>query len=170
MPVQLHALRECCIPRALRPAIQPACLPARLQALKRKLAARKSFVPWGGGKFVPLQLKMPPREPLLLEEVGPVAPAPAPAAGPPPVVLPPGIEPLVLWEPPAGAEGQPVLVDDMLTQVGFERVGRAGGGQGARCLCSAGVAWKARVLLLLAVPVSVPACLARCACYMWLTA
>ena len=52
MPVQLHALRECCIPRALRPAIQPACLPARLQALKRKLAARKSFVPWGGGKFV----------------------------------------------------------------------------------------------------------------------
>ena len=34
------------------PSSLPACPPARLQALKRKLAARKSFVPWGGGKFV----------------------------------------------------------------------------------------------------------------------
>lgn len=89
------------------------------QALKRKLAARKAFVPWGGGKFVPLKLKVPTREPLLETELGegaPAAPAAAPAA--PAVVLPPGVEPLVLWEPPAGVEGQPVRVDDMLTQVG----------------------------------------------------
>lgn len=29
-----------------------------VQSLKRKLAARKAFVPWGGGKFVPLKLKV----------------------------------------------------------------------------------------------------------------
>jgi len=31
---------------------------ALLQSLKRKLAARRAFVPWGGGKFVPLKLKV----------------------------------------------------------------------------------------------------------------
>ncbi|KAL4440282.1 hypothetical protein ABPG75_003283 [Micractinium tetrahymenae] len=91
--------------------------PAVSQALKRKLAARKAFVPWGGGKFVPLKLKAPPRDLLPEAELpagAPAAPAAAPAA--PAVVLPPGVEPLVLWELPAGVEGQPVRVDDMLTQ------------------------------------------------------
>lgn len=31
-------------------------------------------------------------------------------------VLPPGVEPLVLWEPPEGSSGKPILVDNMLTK------------------------------------------------------
>ena len=62
--------------------------------------------------------QVPPKEPLpILEEPSGAAGAAA-AAAEPAVVLPPGVEPLVLWEPPAGVEGQPVRVDDMLTQVG----------------------------------------------------
>lgn len=92
--------------------------PAVSDALRRKLVARKAFVPWGGGAFVPLKLKVPPRELGLPEDAaGLGAASPAPAAEPA-VVLPPGVEPLVLWEPPAGEQGQPVRVDDMLTQVG----------------------------------------------------
>ncbi|EFN53964.1 hypothetical protein CHLNCDRAFT_136249 [Chlorella variabilis] len=90
--------------------------PAVSQALKRKLAARNTFVPWGGGKFVPLKLSMPPREPEPLPEGASAAAAAAGAAQPAAVVLPPGVDPLVLWAPPAGAEGEPVRVDDMLTQ------------------------------------------------------
>ena len=30
--------------------------------------------------------------------------------------LPPGVEPLVLWEPPEGSTGKPILVDNMLTR------------------------------------------------------
>ena len=80
-------------------------------------------MPWGGGgKFVGLKLRVPPRDPSLDDLGGPAAAAAAaPAAA---VVLPPGIEPLVLWEPPAGVEGEAVRVDDMLTQVG-------GGGAGS---------------------------------------
>jgi DNA repair and recombination RAD54-like protein len=91
--------------------------PAVSDALRRKLVARKAFVPWGGGAFVPLKLKVPPRELLGLPQdaAGLGAASPAPAAEPA-VVLPPGVEPLVLWEPPAGEQGQPVRVDDMLTQ------------------------------------------------------
>lgn len=74
-------------------------------------------MPWGGGKFVPLKLKAPTREPSLEPELPGGATAELAAA--PAVVLPPGVEPLVLWEPPAGVEGQPVRVDDMLTQVGL---------------------------------------------------
>ena len=63
--------------------------------------------------------QVPPKEPLpILEEPSGTAGIAAAAAVEPAVVLPPGVEPLVLWEPPAGVEGQPVRVDDMLTQVG----------------------------------------------------
>jgi hypothetical protein len=82
------------------------------QALKRKLASRRTFVPWGGGQFVPLKLSVPLREPEELPEA-PLLGAAAAAA----VALPPGVEPLVLWEPPPGADGEPVRVDDMLVQV-----------------------------------------------------
>ena len=151
-----------CAAMPLLPALSP------MQALKRKLAARKAFVPWGGGKFVPLKLKVrlsaalfclqrlsahvrcasrmwhachelelasppavfhavpchapakqaPLKEPLPTLEEPASSAAAAAAAAEPAVVLPPGVEPLVLWEPPEGVEGQPVRVDDMLTQVG----------------------------------------------------
>lgn len=72
-------------------------------------------MPWGGGKFVPLRLKVPPKELPELELPVPAGAGSA-AAAEPPVTLPPGVEPLVLWEPPPEAGGQPVRVDDMLTQ------------------------------------------------------
>ena len=53
------------VARARVPTCPSAAAP---QALKRKLAARKAFVPWGGGQFVPLKLKVPPKEPLPLPE------------------------------------------------------------------------------------------------------
>lgn len=63
-------------------------------------------------------VQVPPKEPLpTLDEPLGATPTAAAAAAEPAVVLPPGVEPLVLWEPPAGEEGQPVRVDDMLTQV-----------------------------------------------------
>lgn len=105
--------------------------PAVSSALRRKLAARKTFVPWGGGAFVPLKLKAPPRELLGLPEeaTGQGAALAAPAAEAA-VVLPPGVEPLVLWEPPPGEQGQPVRVDDMLTQVGTLSALLCAGGTG----------------------------------------
>lgn len=110
----VHRGTSCSTPPAHTPC--PVLhLAAASQALKRKLAARRAFVPWGGGKFVPLKLKAPLRDPLPEPEPAGAAAASAVA---PAVVLPPGVEPLILWEPPAGAEGQPVRVDDMLTQVG----------------------------------------------------
>lgn len=88
------------------------------QALRKKLLARKHFVPWGSSKpFTPLRLLPTPAatDPQLL--------AAAAAAQPPAeeLTLPPGIEPLVLWDPAeAGyardAGEQAVEVDAMLTR------------------------------------------------------
>lgn len=167
--------------------------PALLQALRRKLLARRQWVPWGNSTFVPLKLapqKLPAEEPPpasaapgKASDCGPESqepgarcspgavgslrkahhsaaaldahphwvahkacaaggrflgcvwlrsPNPTPTGGgcphpTPPmhtarwcnrlqVQLPPGIEPLVLWEPPPGEAGEAVVVDDMLTQ------------------------------------------------------
>lgn len=83
------------------------------QALRRRLAARKHFIPWGSNKaFTPIRAPLPPpsnSEP--------------PAAQPPPedTALPPGVEPLVLWDPAeveaaGGADDVAVEVDPMLTR------------------------------------------------------
>ena len=78
-----------------------------MQSLKRALAARKQFVPWGtaAGKHFQPPIKLAPQT--FDDE---------PEAAAPPIELPPGVEPLVLWEPPAGTEGSPIRVDDALTR------------------------------------------------------
>eukprot|EP00887_Chlorella_sp_A99_P002466 scaffold10.g2466.t1 len=85
--------------------------PAVSDLLRRKLQARKAFKPWGGGKWQPVVPTIPPPPP-----PEPAGAPPPPAGPPPPLELPPGVEPLVLWEPPPGAGGSPVKVDDMLVQ------------------------------------------------------
>jgi DNA repair and recombination RAD54-like protein len=83
--------------------------PARSEALRRALIARKQFVPWGAsGKPFQAPVKFIPQS----------SDDPAAEAAAAPVELPPGIEPLVLWEPPPGTEGEgnPVRVDNMLTR------------------------------------------------------
>lgn len=81
--------------------------PARSEALRRALVARKQFVPWGAsGKPFQAPVKFIPQ----------TSDDPSADAAAPPVELPPGIEPLILWEPPPGAEGNPVRVDDDLTR------------------------------------------------------
>jgi DNA repair and recombination RAD54-like protein len=83
--------------------------PARSLDLQKKLSARRTFVPWGANApFRPAVLAAP-------RGAGAGA-AGGPPAPPPPVELPPGLEPLVLWEPPAGVGGAPVRVDDALTR------------------------------------------------------
>jgi DNA repair and recombination RAD54-like protein len=80
--------------------------PARSDALRRALVARKQFVPWGAsGKPFQAPVKFIPQS-----SDDPAADSAAP------IELPPGIEPLVLWEPPPGADGNPVRVDNMLTR------------------------------------------------------
>ncbi|GAB4814175.1 hypothetical protein N2152v2_001221 [Parachlorella kessleri] len=89
------------------------------EALRRKLLARRQFVPWGSGTFTPLKLSIPKP-----------SPTPELQAACEKVELPPGVEPLVLWEPPPGdttgssstvkpgsssSSGGAVVVDDMLT-------------------------------------------------------
>lgn len=86
--------------------------PARSEALKKALVARKQFIPWGSGKpFVPPKIGAFVRvneEPITSVRV---------EVHPPVVVeLPEGIEPLVLWEPSQGEEGTPIIVDNALTQ------------------------------------------------------
>lgn len=103
-----------------------ACIPAPLplssllsshpQALRRRLLARKHFVPWGSNKpFTPLKVSLPP--PADLPELQ------AAAAQPPQedLTLPPGVEPLVLWDAAeaggaAGPDDVTVEVDPMLTR------------------------------------------------------
>lgn len=84
--------------------------PARSESLKRALAARKQFVPWGGGRPFqpPVKLQPAPQDPP--PSHGDLAPASNP------ITLPPGIDPLILWTPPPEAGGQPVKVDDALTR------------------------------------------------------
>jgi len=78
-----------------------------LQTLKRALIARKQFVPWGSGK--PFQSVIKISAPQFGEEDLCAAPPPA-------VELPPGIDPLILWEPSPGEDGPCVRVDDALTR------------------------------------------------------
>jgi DNA repair and recombination RAD54-like protein len=72
--------------------------------LRRRLAARKVFVPWGS--TAPLKPLIPSLPPL------PELPPPAQDA----IVLPEGIEPLVVYLPPEGSGGGPIQVDTMLTR------------------------------------------------------
>jgi hypothetical protein len=112
-----------------------------VQALRRKLQARKIFVPWGGKPFERMSIKLmgqqdeQPGTPEAMaaaemvrrwREPGGYGETPGSCLGTCStcpdcclalqVELPPDIEPLVLWQPPAGVEGQPVQVDDMLVQ------------------------------------------------------
>ncbi|XP_058778584.1 protein CHROMATIN REMODELING 25-like [Vicia villosa] len=64
------------------------------QDLSRRLSARKRFVPWGS--TTPIPIPNPTHSPLL--ELNLNVPAPEEEVKPSP--LPPGIEPLVLWQPP----------------------------------------------------------------------
>jgi DNA repair and recombination RAD54-like protein len=101
------------------------------QALRKKLLARKIFVPWGSNKpFTPLKLTPPPAAAdaaaaaaALQQELL----AAAAAAAAEDAALPPGIEPLVLWDPAeaglaadaaaaAAVEEHAVVVDNMLTR------------------------------------------------------
>jgi hypothetical protein len=72
--------------------------PAQSEDLKRRMSAIRKFVPWkGSGNFVPMHLRDVPEE-------DPEAPAEDDSAvtkdeEAPKDVLPPGIEPLVLWRP-----------------------------------------------------------------------
>ncbi|KAK9862776.1 hypothetical protein WJX84_003791 [Apatococcus fuscideae] len=72
-------------------------------ALKRKLLARRKFVPWGGAALPRHSLS-----PKLPEPESAPAPPQSPQPGEPPV------EPLILWEPEEGQGGKPVEVDAML--------------------------------------------------------
>jgi DNA repair and recombination protein RAD54 and RAD54-like protein len=99
--------------------------------LRRRLAAARRFVPWGSSEaFRRPRLVAPP----VLSSQGDVdggAMAPVPGAVAPllppaaaaTVELPPGVEPLVLWEAPpeeapgaGGSDRAPVVVDSMLTR------------------------------------------------------
>lgn len=118
---------------ALPPPLRPRTPRVTHQALRRKLQARRQFVPWGAaGKFQAPKVFLPQRED-----------SAAAAAAAEAIVLPPGVEPLVLWAPAPGEAGKPVVVDPMLTrwlrphqreglQFMFDCVAglRGGGGQG----------------------------------------
>lgn len=86
------------------------------QALRRRLLARKHFVPWGSNKpFTLLRISLPPPPSQDLQQQTAVQPPPED------VTLPPGVEPLVLWEPAeaggaASADDTAVEVDAMLTR------------------------------------------------------
>lgn len=91
----------------------PKPSPGSQAELLRRLSARKRFVPWGcvRSPFTPIT-----NVPLPL--------APAPEEPPPKVELPPGVEPLVLWqpedredgEPDEGEKPDPIIVDAHLTK------------------------------------------------------
>ncbi|GLC33814.1 DNA-dependent ATPase protein rad54 [Pleodorina starrii] len=97
--------------------------PRMSDALRRKLVARRHFVPWGSSTPLPIptmSVKPLPSTPLVLE----LPPEPPPPPAPEPA-LPEGIEPLVLWQLAAvqpgavgAADGEPseVVVDPMLVR------------------------------------------------------
>jgi DNA repair and recombination RAD54-like protein len=97
-----------------------------MQALRKKLLARKHFVPWGSSKpFTPLKLAAPPAADTaaaaLQQELLAAAAAAAAKQAAEDAVLPPGIDPLVLWDPveaglAADAGESAVEVDNMLTK------------------------------------------------------
>ena len=82
--------------------------PSRSVALRKALVARKTFVPWGSGKsFQPVKVTIAPFQ---SDDTA------MPGSPDKMVELPPGIEPLILWEPPAEEDGPNVRVDDSLTR------------------------------------------------------
>jgi hypothetical protein len=86
----------------LQSPLPPPSPPLACQALRRKLAARRRFVPWGSSRpFVPLSTPRPPSQEAAQPEP-PGLPAPPPPRQPSEEELPPGIEPLILWEPGQG--------------------------------------------------------------------
>lgn len=91
--------------------------PARSESLKRALAARKQFVPWGGGRPFQPPVKLQPVVEDGQRSAEELAARSSSAIPPPPAItLPPGIDPLILWTPPPEAGGQAVRVDDALTR------------------------------------------------------
>lgn len=99
------------------------------QALRKRLLARKHFVPWGASKpFVHPALSAAAQQhgSLLQQQQQPLQPEP-------PETLPPGIEPLILWEPSepaaaaaAGADGSETAAA-AATAGGGAAVGQGGG-------------------------------------------
>eukprot|EP00775_Hariotina_reticulata_P012633 gene12633-12762_t len=98
--------------------------PAQSNALRKRLLARKHFVPWGSSKpFTPI---LPPASAMLekqQQDVLQTLAGAAAASAAEDTTLPPGIEQLVLWDPVeaglAGVEAhgeQAVVVDPMLTR------------------------------------------------------
>jgi DNA repair and recombination RAD54-like protein len=131
-PPQLHQPQQTQPVQPAQPT-QPHNLLCHLQALRKKLLARKIFVPWGSNKpFTPLKLPAPPppdaAADALQQELLAAADAlqqellaAAAAAAAEDAALPPGIEPLVLWDPveaglAADAGEHAVTVDNMLTR------------------------------------------------------
>ena len=78
-----------------------------MQSLKKALAARRQFVPWGAGKpFKPLKVQIAVtanEQALVSKEDKPVS-----------YELPPGVDPLILWESSSG--DHKVQVDNALTR------------------------------------------------------
>jgi len=104
--------------------------PAQSDALKRALAARNRFVPWGAGNkpFIPPRLSA-----IVVPIGGDDAALGVPVMPPQPrqpvnIELPEGIEPLVLWEPPPSSsnasegdnnnddKNEPIIVDNALAR------------------------------------------------------
>ncbi|KAG2497992.1 hypothetical protein HYH03_004251 [Edaphochlamys debaryana] len=73
--------------------------PAVSEALKRKLASRRTIVPWGSS--TPVTRPAAWARPSSTPAPSPAPPEPEPKQ--PEIVLPPGVEPLVLWQAPADA-------------------------------------------------------------------
>ncbi|KAI5423599.1 protein CHROMATIN REMODELING 25 [Lathyrus oleraceus] len=86
------------------------------QDLSRRLSARKRFVPWGSTTPIPIPIPNPTPSPLLDFNLN----VPLPDEEPKPSSLPPGIDPLVLWQPPhedpPHSSFTPISVDTLLVR------------------------------------------------------